>query len=490
MGSLYLSKSQFIRGLQCHKSLWLYKNRRDLISEPDTARQALYDVGTEVGLLARQLFPGGEEIEFEGTSFDEKIARTKNLIDSGVTTLYEATFKHDDILVMVDILHKGPDGWELYEVKASPKVKPVYENDVAIQYYVLNGSGIEVKQSFLVRINNQYTRHGDLDIQQLFTISDLTENSKLNQEFVRQELKKMREAIKRGEPKIDIGPFCNDPYECGFISHCWKHIPEYSIFNISSLGGGKKFDLYNRGILEFKDIPTDYSLSSNQKLQIEAELTGNKNIDKKEILKFIDQIKYPLYFLDFETFNPAIPPFDGIRPYQKTPFQYSLHYQEVEGSELKHEEFLGKEGEDPRKALTDHLIRHISGKGSILVWNAGFEIGVLRDLAKEFPKHAASLKKIIGCIIDLMVPFKKKHIYTKEMQGSYSIKSVLPALIPKMSYENMVISDGRGASEVYATLHLLEDTEKRQSIRQDLQDYCKLDTLAMVELLKAMSKFA
>jgi len=490
MGSLYLSKSQFIRGLQCHKSLWLYKNRRDLISEPDPARQALYDVGTEVGLLARQLFPGGEEIKFEGTSFDEKIARTNNLIDSGVTTLYEATFKHDDVLVMVDILHKGSGGWELYEVKASTKVKPVHESDVAIQYYVLNGSGIKVKRSFLVHINNQYTRQGDLDIQQMFAISDLTENSKLNQEFVRQELKKMRGAIKKEEPKIDIGPFCNDPYGCDFISHCWKHIPEYSIFDISSLRGDKKFDLYSRGILEFKDLPKEYSLSKDQKLQVEAELTGKQNIDKNEIRKFIDQITYPLYFLDFETFNPAVPPFNGIRPYQKIPFQYSLHYQEVEGGELKHEEFLAKEGENPRKALTDHLIKHIPDQGSILVYNAAFEIGVLRGLAEEFPRHASRLKKIIPRIVDLMVPFKKKHIYTKEMQGSYSIKSVLPALIPKMSYENMVITDGRGASDAYATLHWVEDTEKRQSIRQALRDYCKLDTLAMVELLKAMSKFA
>jgi Domain of unknown function(DUF2779) len=486
MGSLYLSKSQFIRGLQCHKSLWLYKNRRDLLPEPDSAQQALYDVGAEVGLLARQLFPDGEEIEFEGTSFDEKIAGTKNLINSGVTTLYEATFKHDDILVMVDILHKGSDGWELYEVKASTKVKPVHENDVAIQYYVLYGSEIKVKRSFLVHINNQYMRQGNLDIQQLFSISDLTENSKLNQEFVRQELKKMRASIIKGEPNIDIGPYCKDPYECDFWSYCWQNIPEYSIFDISNLRGDKKFDLYNRGILDFKDIPTDYSLSSDQKLQVEAELTGKKYINKKEIRKFFDQIIYPLYFLDFETFNPAVPLFDGIRPYQKIPFQYSLHCQEVKDGELKHEEFLAKEGEDPRKALADHLIKHIQGQGSILVYNAAFEIGVLRGLAEEFPR----LEKLIPRIVDLMVPFEKKHIYSKEMQGSYSIKSVLPALIPKMSYENMDISDGRGASEAYATLHLIEDTEKRQSIRQALLDYCKLDTLAMVELLKVISKLA
>jgi len=178
------------------------------------------------------------------------------------------------------------------------------------------------------------------------------------------------------------------------MSHCWKHIPEYSIFDISSLRGDKKFDLYNRGILEFKDIPTDYSLSNDQNLQVEAELTGKKNIDKNEIWKFIDQITYPLYFLDFETFNPAVPPFDGIRPYQKIPFQYSLHCQEVVDGELKHEEFLGKEGEDPRKALTNHLIKNISGKGGILVYNASFEIGVLRDLANESPHHASRLEKI------------------------------------------------------------------------------------------------
>lgn len=327
MISLSLSKSQFIRGLQCHKSLWLYKNRPDLRGEPGATLQALFDEGTYIGELAQGLFSGGEAIRFEEGSFEEKIEKTQKLIDSGVKTIYEATFQYDDVLVMVDILHKGKGGWELYEVKASTQVKPVHENDVAVQYYVLNGSGIKIKKASLVHINNQYTRQGDLDVQQLFNIEDLTKIAKVKQEFVKAELTKMRKSIKKGEPRIDIGLQCSDPYDCEFEEHCWAHIPDTSIFNISRLGADKKWALYDDGILKYEDIPEDYNLNPNQRMQVEAELTGKKFIDKDAIRDFLDTLHYPIYFLDFETFNPAVPPFNGLRPYQKIPFQYSLHYQ-------------------------------------------------------------------------------------------------------------------------------------------------------------------
>ena len=490
MASTSLSKSQFIRGLQCHKSLWLYKNQPNLRKEPDAGLQALFDEGSYVGELAQRLFPGGETVLFEEGTFEEKITKTKNLIESGVKTIYEATFKYDDVLVMVDILNKGRGGWEIYEVKSSTGVKAVHEEDVAIQYYVLSGSGIKVKKASLVHINNQYARKGDIDVKQLFTIDDLTKATKVKQDFVKAELAKIRKALKKGEPEIDIGPHCSDPYDCEFQGHCWQHIPDSSIFDISRLAGEKKWALYNDGIIKFEDLPENYKLNSKQSIQVEAELTGKDFIDKEAIKEFISTIHYPLFFLDFETFNPAVPPFDGIRPYQKIPFQYSIHYQKRKGGKVYHEEFLAEEGTDPRKMLAQGLAEIIPAGSCVLAYNRGFEKGVIRELSDQFPKLKKKLVAIHDSILDLMTPFQNKAIYKKEMNGSYSIKAVLPALVPELSYADMEINQGGQASSIYATLHLVEDKIARKKIRNDLLEYCKLDTLAMVRILKRLAEMA
>jgi len=483
MASTSLSKSQFIRGLQCHKSLWLYKNRPDLREEPDASMQALFNEGTRVGELAQELFPGGETIIFERSKFEENIKKTKDLIESGVKTIYEATFKYDNVLVMVDILNKGRGGWEIYEVKSSTSVKSVHEEDVAVQYYVLSGSGMKVKSAALVHINNQYARKGDIDVKQLFTINDLTKDTKDKQEFVKKELKKIRKALKKDEPKIDIGPHCSDPYDCEFQGHCWQHIPDSSIFDISRLGWDKKWALYDDGIIKFEDLPKNYWLNSKQSIQVEAELTGKDFIDKEAIKEFLATLHYPLYFLDFETINPAIPPFDGIRPYQKIPFQYSIHYQKRKGGKVYHKEFLAEEGTDPRKLLAQGLAEIIPAGSCVLAYKMSFEQGVILELCNQFPKFKKKLMAIHDSILDLMIPFQNKAMYKKEMNGSYSIKVVLPALVPELNYANMEINQGGQASSTYATLYLIEDKKEREKIRKDLLDYCKLDTLAMVKIL-------
>lgn len=490
MTSLYLSKSQFIRGLQCHKSLWLYKNRQDLRAEPDSALQATFDEGTDVGILAQKLFPGGHNIEFEGTSFDEKVSRTQKLIDSGVETIYEATFQHDDILVMVDILHKGPKGWDSYEVKKSTAVKLVHEEDVAVQYYVVNKAGLPLNSASLVHINNQYTRRGELDVNQLFTIVNLTEVVQGKQNLITSDLEAMRTALEGDDPEIDIGPHCSDPYQCDFSGHCWTHIPNPSVFNLSRMRSNKKFELYNSGVVKFEDLPEDYPLSQAQKMQVEAELTGTEYFDAPAVRAFLDTIHHPLYYLDFETFNPAVPPFDDTRPYQRIPFQYSLHYQENWDGELQHVEFLAEEGTDPREELVKSLVENISKGACVLTYNRGFEQGVIRELAEQFPRYGKELMTIHDSILDLMAPFQSKAVYKKEMNGSYSIKTVLPALIPEMGYDGMEIGGGGQASSTYATLHLIEDSAERRKIRQDLLEYCKLDTLAMIKIIEKLNPFS
>jgi len=478
-----LSKSQFIRGLQCQKSLWLYQNNPELRTEPGASQQAIFDQGHEVGLLAQKLFPGGETIEFEGSSFDEKVEKTRNLIDDGVQTIYEATFKYENIVVMVDILHKGKQGWELYEVKASTSVKNVHKQDVAIQYFVVSGSDLTLNSASLIHINNQYLRKGDLNLQQLFSIVDLTEVAAINQEMVEEQLFVMRTVLNNDEPDIDIGPHCNFPYECDFKEHCWSHIPGVSVFNLNRLGENKKFELYYKGIIRFDDLPEDARLTPSQKMQVEAEQTGKEFIDPKRIRQFIDTIHYPLYFLDFETVAFAVPQFDGLCPYQQIPFQYSIHFQDSESGELKHIEFLGDAGTDPRKLLAKSLSESIPVGACVLTYNARFEKSVIQKLANQFPEYFDSLMNINDHIVDLMHPFQKKYVYTKAMKGKYSIKYVLPALVPELNHAHLEISDGFAASSTYAQLHLVKEKNAVEEIRKNLLEYCKLDTFAMVRVL-------
>lgn len=483
-----LSKSQFIRGLQCMKSLWLLKNRPEFRTPPDEAQQMIFDTGTDVGVLAQQLFPGGAEIVFDYKKINENIQKTRDLIDSGVKTIYEATFLHDDVLVMVDILHQGENGWELYEVKSSTSLKPVNENDVAIQYYILKGSGIELSKASLVHINNEYSRAGDLDVFELFKEIDLTENVISKQEFVMNEISKMKETVGKGksEPIIDIGLHCYNPYKCDYYDYCWSHIPQKSIFTLTGMQMKKKFKLYKNEILSFSDIPLEYSLTNAQQKQVDAEMYGSKFIDRERIKAFLETLIEPIGFLDFETFQQAVPGFDSQRPYEQIPFQYSLH--RLQKGDLKHTEFLGNPGKDPREELLKQLIEETEDHATILVYNMSFEKRVLNALAQTFPKYKSEIENIINKIADLMIPFREKAYYLAAMEGSYSIKKVLPALVPELNYDELDIGDGMTAMRSYSSLINTTDAKKIEEIRKALLEYCRLDTLAMVRILNKMKE--
>ena len=477
--SFFLSKSQFTRGLQCHKSLWLLKNRRELQQKPDASLQARFDSGTEVGILAQQLFPGGTGLEYE-SGISRNIAKTQELLASGTQTIYEATFRHDNVLAMVDILRKGENGWEIYEVKSSTETKDIFINDTAIQYYVVKGSGLDVSRVFLVHLNNQYTRIGELDLQALFAINDVTDLTLFRQTDIPLLLGNMRQALEGGEPSIDIGPYCTAPYECDFISYCWQHIPEYSIFDIANLRSNRKFALYYGGVLHLQDIPADFPLSDNMQVQVEAELTGRKFVNIRNIREFLSKISEPIGFLDFETFMEPVPSFDHQRPYQQVPFQYSLHISE--NKKLEHYEFLGEPGNDPRQPFIEKLLEDTISCRTILVYNQAFEVTRLQETAEKFPEFAEGIESITARIIDLMAPFRNKDYYVKEMCGSHSIKYVLPALVPDLSYDSLAIADGEMAMLAYARLSGMIDGDEKKKIRKHLLEYCGLDTLAMVKI--------
>lgn len=488
MGFHNLSKSSFLKGMQCEKQLYLFIHHYDWQDPISEAQQAILDRGKNVGILARDLFPGGIDVAPQSPFQYAKSAElTLEKISEGIKVIYEASFIHDKVLVAVDILVKSGEKWKIYEVKNSTSISEIYKLDAAVQYYVLKKSGLDIADISIVYMNNQYIRQGELSIKKLFSIKSVLDIVIEQQGLIEEKIERFKKILKfRTIPEINIGPQCNDPYSCSFLSYCWNGIPEYSVFNISGLKTDKKFELFNRGILKIEGVPKDYNLSANQRIQVDSEISKKTIIDKKRIKEFLDSISYPLYFMDFETFMPAVPLYDNSRPYQQIPFQYSLHYQEDPNSDLKHFEFLADAKGDPRLPFIEKLLKDTESDGDILVYNQSFEMSRLKEIAKDFPQFIINIEERITRIKDLMLPFQKKYFYNPEMQGSYSIKKVLPALVPDLSYDDLVIAEGGAAMNAFEILIYETDQDKIEEIRTNLLEYCKLDTLAMVEILKAI----
>jgi hypothetical protein len=487
-----LSKSQYIRGLQCPKSLWLYKNRPELRSEPDTQTEALFETGYRVGDLAKELFPGGVEIAFDPSDFDGMVRRTRELIEGGADVIYEAAFKERGIFAMADILVREGTGWKIYEVKASTQVKPYQIDDAAIQWYALSKT-LSLRGAYIVHINNQYVRHGELDLSRLFAIKEITEQVLAKQETIPQTLRALEAALQGDEPDIDIGPHCFDPFECDFCDYCWAHVPKQgSVFELS-YARGKQWDLYKDGVLRIDDSPDGYPLGSNAALQVAHHKSQTTKIDREKIAAFLRTLRYPINFFDFETYQEAIPRFDGQRPYQQMPFQFSLHILRQDGT-LEHRAFLADERSDPRCEVARRMLEAITPEGSIVAYNQSFEIAQIKNLAEACPQYGDALLALIDRFVDLAAPFQSKSYYDPAFGGRYSIKVVLPALFPddpELDYAKLgSVQNGQEAMETFANLHRLKDPAKRKAIRDDLLAYCHLDTLAMVKIWQKLKALA
>ena len=485
-----LSKSQYIRGLQCHKSLWLYKHRADLREQPDAQTQSRFEAGHIVGELACQLFPGGTEIKFNPKDFDGMVTETKKLIEDGVTVIYEATFKERGVFAMADILVKEDNVWNIYEVKSSTQVKASYLDDASVQWHALSNV-IQLNKAHIVHINNQYVRNGSLDIHQLFHIQDITEIVQAKQSQVDDTLTSLENMLASGsEPSMDIGLHCHTPYDCDFQHYCWKDVPFPSVFNLYRMSGQRKFELYHSGIVEFRDMNIGELNNETQTVQALATLSNNVHVQSEIIQEFLDTLEYPLNYFDFETFQEAIPRFNGQRPYMQMPFQYSLHIAPEVG-QMVHKEFLGDEHSDPREELIQKMLKDITPTGSIVAFNMAFEKRMIREMAQSFPLYADALLALNDRFVDLIVPFRKLGYYHPDFNGSFSIKSVLPAMFPndkELDYKGLEIQDGGMAMETFAILHLLKDQTKRDEIRDALLAYCHLDTLAMVKIINKLKE--
>jgi hypothetical protein len=491
-----LSKSRFVSGAQCEKKLFFDVNRKDLKPPVSTQKQALFDAGHAIGFLAQQMFQGGLDatIEMNG-KWSLAIDRTKSWIQKGQQTIYEAAFSIPNGFAALDILHnQNGERWAI-EVKSSTSVKEYHLNDAAFQYFVMNNAGFNPDRFFLMHINKQYVRNGNIDVQNLFHLEEITQQVLERQSWVSATHQRLVQMLVIGsEPQVAIGKHCSEPFSCDYQHHCWKHLPDNNVFNLYS-PSGKDWQLYGAGVLAIDDIPVEFPLNPRQQLQVEGAKFQQSYFDKQAINEFVSQFIAPLHFFDFETINPVLPVLDGTRPFQQIPFQYSLHVSDINGNIQDHFEFLPDPSafkiglsleEDPRYQLIQQLKSNIAQTGSIVAYNASFEIGRLKDLAASFPQEEAFLQSLIDRFVDLLIPFKKAWFYLPEMGGSASIKSVLPAIDPQFSYADLKVNNGGDASSIYlAGINGLFQ-EEWTSTREALLRYCERDSEGMVVVYRAL----
>ena len=495
-----ISKSKFILGQQCLKSLWLDSRNIPTTNPLDKSANERLKAGNEVGEAAKNLLPGGVNVEYHPSDFQKMCDLTSELIGSGEKIIYEASFFADNVFIRVDIMKKTSKGWDIYEVKSSTKAHKYHEEDAALQWHVLKQINyLTLNNIFIVVLNNKYLKSGDIIYDELFNIKPVTKYVEANQSNIKEQIKVTEKVLlQEREPSIKIGSHCKKPHQCEYFDKCWPaNINNIdSIFNLYRLNLEKKLSLLDKGEDTFKKIKDRVDLTTTQKNQIKAHEQNQPILNKSKINDFISSVKYPISYLDFETFTDAIPLFDGQKPYMQMPFQYSLHIQnnidENLGLSENHFEFIAKVKDDPRRFIAESLLKNLPSDGSIMAYNQSFEKNCIETLAKHCPDLSDELLALNDRFVDLIVPFRGGGYYDSSFKGSFSIKSVLPALCPDdeiLSYKKLKIKDGSAALNSYKEMRLKSDKE-RADMRKELFKYCRLDTFAMYSIYMELIKSA
>ena len=492
MNQSTISKSQYLKGLQCPKALWFYRHRKDLKQPVDPATQALFDAGNELGELSKQYFDSGVEVIDKYWEIDKSVNSTENFIKEDNDIIFEATAMdpNNGAYSRIDILRKvSKDTWDLIELKGSTEVKDYHLNDMSFQYSVFTNAGYKINKCYMMLVDNTYVRNGDIEYKKLFKLVDISDEVQKKQIGLNSEITELIKTFNQDEePDVTIGKRCSDPFNCEYQHHCWKSVPDYSIFNIYQKK--KVAEIFKETkSYEINDIPVDLYPNAIKTIDIVSYKENKTHIEKKNIENWLKDLEYPLYFLDYETTNSAIPLFDGTRPYQQIPFQFSLHIKQTADSKLEHFEFIHKEQSDPRRDFTKNLVELCEDKGSVVVYSKSFEMTRNKELARDFLAYSTQLEAINDRVVDLLLPFKKRWLYSPKQASSASIKYVLPAFT-ELSYEDMDIANGGDAMGQYLAFAKGElSSSKTEKLWKDLSKYCELDTLAMVELLRILKKY-
>lgn len=486
-GAIRLSKSRVLAGLQCHKRLWWTVHEPASPElQPDDALQALFDDGTYVGRVARAHVPGGVLIDLPYNAYDERIARTEAALQRGAPVIYEASFRAGQVFVSVDILERRPEGTSVIEVKSTTRVKEQHLQDVSVQAHVLNQSGVAAARLEIMHLNRACAYP---DLSNLFTRTDVTEPACSALEMMPRAIQEQLAMLAGPIPEVAIGEHCSTPYECPFKGRCWPTLPPHHVSTLYAAGRRARL-LEEQGYATIHELPDDIPLKAVQDRQRRAVQAG-RLIVEPDLAAALRDLEPPLAFLDFETVGLPIPVWNGCHPYDAVPVQFSCHVEDAGGC-LTHHEWLAEGPGDPRPALAERLIRACSSARTIVVYYAAFERDCLQRMADALPALADPLRGFADRLVDLL-PMVRNHVYHPAFGGSFSLKSVLPAMVPELRYDLLPIGDGQTASLELERLMFQEAEmapEARAQLREDLLRYCQQDTWGLVKLLERLRLLA
>ena len=480
-----LSKSRFTAGLQCDRQLW-WRTHEPQAPEliPDPALRAQFDRGHQVGAKAREFVPGGVLIDQPHQAYAQRIAATRRAIEGGARVLYEAAFTAGQVFVAVDILERTPGGWQLIEVKSSTRVKPEHVPDAAVQVHVLRLAGLPIERAFIMHLNSEcvFPR-----LENLFVLEDVTAEVEGLQAGIASEIPRQLAMLRGTLPTVPIGPHCDDPHECPFKSRCWPSFPADHISRLYGIGQ-RWWDLSERGVERIDQLPGDFPIRAQAARQARA-LREDRTIVEPSLRGALASLERPVAVLDFETVQLPIPVWNGCRPYEQVPVQFSVHAQNRQDG-WEHHQWLADGPGDPRPELVRRLAEACSGARTLLAYNASFERGCLTRTAAELPELAGAIDGVLAHLADAL-PLVRDHVYHPDFGGGFGLKQVLPALVPDLSYDDLEIADGETAQRELENL-LFSGREPmatdRERARAALMRYCELDTLGVARLIEVLEE--
>jgi len=449
--------------------------------------------GNLVETWARKLFPDGVLIDDANA-----LQVTQQYIAEKTPVIFQPKFIYDKFLAKCDALEydKENNCWNLYEIKGTNALDENAGNidhveDATFQTIVLKAAGIKIGKVFIIHLNREYVRENEINVKELFTEDDITAEVRDREENTKIKMQKAAEALFQPDEKALV---CQCVYSgrsahCATFRYSYPQIPEYSIHDLSRIGSSKKRleSLVDSQIFDINDIPDDFELTPTQKNQIYTHKTQKPLIDLTAIKKELRSLEYPLYFLDYETYPPAIPLFRGFKPYQQIPFQFSLHVLNDADGEPAHFEYLHTEPTDPSLSIIAKLQEFIGSEGSIIVWSKRFEKGINSQLAERCPEHKDFLDNLNDRVYDLMEIFQKQFYVHPHFKGKVSIKKVLPVMAPKLTYAELTIKEGGSAMDAWYEMVFGSGSQTdKDKTAEDLRKYCGLDTYAMYAIWKEL----
>lgn len=466
-----LTKSRYLQFIACPREFWLAHHMPELFRREETLQHI--------------------HLREQGYAF-QKFARSLGIFHPHPERRveFEREFQTDTLFAKADavITDLSTGDISIYEIKSSASVKPEHIVDVAFQKTAAEAAGARVAAVYLILVNNTYTRNGEIDPEELCAVHDVTAPVLERQPETIALIQAAFDYLAAPAPEALITDYCGSKLDCAFIRHHFPELPGYTVFEIGNLKKEKRDELLHAGVVDIRHIPDDFTLTERQRRQVTAACSGEPYINTEAIKDALDSIRYPLHFLDYESFSYAVPPFAGIRPYQQMVFQYSLHTVAGPEAEVEHSYFLSAgDGNPPlelARSLRDAMAR---GIGTVMVWSQGFEKTVNKQIGERHPEFAAFFAEVNEKTFDLRKIFSDQHYLHPEFRGSTSIKKVIPVLAPDISYDDLAIGDGLTASITW--FHMATgrmDEAERQRVYEELRRYCHMDTWAMVRIFNIL----